>query len=485
MKKALFYIGIIAMSVMSCNKWAGDNAEQIEVPEGKYLFTLRATTDWGTKTSYTDESSFQWSNGDEISVLFHNTAVGHEDENEFYTLSTTTGGASSASFSGLIDEGWEIGASDTKTKWALYPAGAHSYTVGSAYPTFNIPTVTDFTASHDSANMPMVTDGDGGYTFKHLTNAFKFTFIGIDVSKVKLVVENLASLNLSGDAPIAKSDAYYLEYGSNTSKTITLIKNVSSKTAEFYVPYRIYNASFQPRLTLYDASNNYTIKTVTANTDFSTVSVGDRQFKDKRIIVVPSISAPGTGTAPFVPLIDIDGDMSDWDDIDMYPLDAVNDAFSGDGNRLKEWKVASDSRFIYFYFKSTMADGEKFAKKGTGGYFVTTFDTVDAAGSSDGYTGLSGADYRAMTYPFSSAPDADVSFYTPSTPSGSSNIKATPFDGSSLGTAKSAGTKDATYAYVELSILRSTIGSPASGRTITVKVSANYTPSSQQSITLE
>lgn len=348
MRKALLYIGILVFSAISCSKWSGAEKEQITVPEGKYLFTLRATTEYYTKTYYSDETTFKWSDDDEISVLFHNTAAGHETENKFYTLKTTTGGSGSADFSGLIDEGWEIGASDTGTKWALYPAGSHSYSAGDTYPTFNVPTVTDFTASHVSANLPMVTDGVGGYKFYHLTNAFKFTFTNIDVSKVKLVVENQSSKYLSGNIPIkdAGTREYYLsyEYGSSASKTITLIKDVSSKTAEFYVPFRIYDATFQPRLTLYDASNNYTIKTVTATSDFSAVSVDNsgsggenRLFKNRRIIVIPSISASGMGN-PFVSAYGID-----WS--------SVTNAATGDTrdgkNAVSSIKATADGSYVY------------------------------------------------------------------------------------------------------------------------------------------
>lgn len=339
MRKALLYIGILVFFAISCSKWSGAEKEQITVPEGKYLFTLRATTEYYTKTYYSDETTFKWSDNDEISVLFHNTAAGHETENEFYTLKTTTGGSGSADFSGLIDEGWEIGASDTGTKWALYPAGSHSYSAGDTYPTFNVPTVTDFTASHVSANLPMVTDGAGGvYKFYHLTNAFKFTFTNIDVSKVKLVVENQSSKYLSGNIPIIYTDKYYLanESASSASKSLTLIKDVTSKTVEFYIPYRAYNYDFQPQLTLYDASNNYTLKTITAKTDFNTISTGAREFKDRRIIVVPSISASGTG----LPIISKFG--VDWESVSV----------SASGTApFEEIKAVKDASYIYLYLK--------------------------------------------------------------------------------------------------------------------------------------
>lgn len=54
----------------------------------------------------------------------------------------------------------------------------------------------------------------------------------------------------------------------------------------------------------------------------------------------------GTGEIgePFVPAIDMDGDFSDWDDIEMIDSPASN-------TRIKGWKYASDEKYLYFYYK--------------------------------------------------------------------------------------------------------------------------------------
>ncbi len=140
--------------------------------------TLKASApDAETKTDYSSTGEFSWSEGDAISVLFHNG-----DKNKFFTL-TTTGSGATADFSGTIDEGYIIGASDgtdtDKKIWALFPASDnHTYSVGSN-PTFFIPSETDFTASgaHFSANLPLYAfsaSDESVLSFAHLTGAFKF-----------------------------------------------------------------------------------------------------------------------------------------------------------------------------------------------------------------------------------------------------------------------------------------------------------------------
>ena len=182
------------------------------------------------------------------------------------------------------------------------------------------------------------------------------------------------------------------------------------------------------------------------------------------------------------PAININGNMSDWATIDMYPDDDLKDAFPGDGDRLVEWKATSDAFNIYFYFKAKIS----FATRGVEGFFATAFDYIYGEGAVDGYAGLEGCDVVAKTHPFSSANGAaDVTFYEPASPSSNSSIKFAPSWGYASGRATTAGTKDENYAYVEISLSRSKLGNPPSGVPISVKVTANYTASATQTITLK
>lgn len=186
-----------------------------------------------------------------------------------------------------------------------------------------------------------------------------------------------------------------------------------------------------------------------------------------------------------VSAITIDGDMSDWDAVDMYPADALKDAFPGDGARILNWKVKSDTQNIYLYFKLV----ESVAKaRGTwSGYLPIGFDTDnDASTGASGSYGLGeGYEARAIAYPLSNAAAADVTFFAPASPCSSNEIKC-PISGSSLGGFPTAGCLDgAGNAYVELRIPRNKIGSPATATIIRINVAMGSTASGAQTYTLE
>jgi len=298
MKKLFLFMGLAAMMAMSCSKVSVNEQETtLSEKTGTYVFSLNATkvADEVTKTAYADDKTFTWSDGDQISVLFNDGT-----NNKFYTLTATAGGSASATFTGTIDDGWTVGSADaTPVYYALYPAsGNHAYTSGASKPiTFYIPPVTDYTASHYSANLPMIAMTDtysGSFSFTHMGGTYKFVFTDIDVSTVKLTVENQNARALSGALP---SDGAYLysssNDGSTTFNTISFIEDVTSKTATFYIPYRGWTSDFMPILTLYDNSTGNILKTLTAKAAFT----GDMESSVSKMIVVPDISAPGTGAA--------------------------------------------------------------------------------------------------------------------------------------------------------------------------------------------
>lgn len=195
-------------------------------------------------------------------------------DDKFFTLTLTNGaGKNTASFSGEIETGYEIGGTDGN-QWALYPAGAHSVRFSeedaAKYPlSFNIPAVTDYTKSGFSANIPMYSIGEDGtsFNFQHLGAAYKFTFSDIDASKVKFVVENQTTYRLSGDVKLRNDGGTYLDqaYATGVDKTLTYISNVSDGKATFFVPVRYYAECFQPVITLYNADTEAQIYTKTAS----------------------------------------------------------------------------------------------------------------------------------------------------------------------------------------------------------------------------
>ena len=482
MKKVFYILAFAGLVVSACNKENPAIQEPASTP-GTYTYVIDASfaSDM-TKTEYANDKTFSWSQGDQISVLFHDG-----DDNQFFTFTATKGGSATTRFEGEVTDGYTIGASDNGEKWALYPANPnHVYTATSSSDAvkFYIPGEFDFTApgAHHSVNMPMWAKGDANdcFTFSGLTACYKFTFTGLTgVSKVKLTVENTGDgYYLSGRSPIRPdSDKYYLEmYQDEGSKTVSIIDNVSSGTATFYVNARCW-AALASHITLQnmDAGDNYENYIYKAHALNVLPSIAQA-----KICVVPSLnlSAYGVGV-PFWSSFDVN-----WSSIDMYPDDTSMDAFPGDGNRIVEWKATSDSRYVYFYYKTVASVAQE---KGVwDSYLVTGFDTDnEAATGENGSYGLgNGFEARSIAFPFSNGAGSAVSFYQPSTPCSSSDLKC-PISSDSKGNIPTNGGLKGDDAYVEVMIPRSWIGSPASGATIRVRHAYGWTPSPEQTITLE
>ena len=340
-----------AAALASCEKQ--NTLNEPEAKKGTYTYTLSATapdmieTDGAgnaqapiSKTDYNASGVFSWSAGDQISVLFHK-----DDDNKFFTF-TTTGSGSSASFSGTIDEGYTIGASDgdalDKKIWALFPASAnHTYTAGETNPIhFYVQPEVDFTASHFSANLPMYDKltAEGVLSFKHLTGAYKFIIKNIDasVNKIKLAISNQETYALSGLWPIdgdPKLNYDYADPGSANS-CMTLTANVVSNQAVFYIPCRRNSgSSFQPIISLYDAETGFILNKVTASVAKTSPKIG---------YVQPiSISAPGTGS-PFWSAYGIK-----WGD----ETTSVSGDTSAEKDAIQLMKIKAESRYIYVYLE--------------------------------------------------------------------------------------------------------------------------------------
>ena len=358
MKKLIAFIALGGLILSSCEK----NSIQISIDSiqnqenSTYVFTLNASLDEVfTKTAYAGDKTFSWSEGDQISVLFNDG----EGNNKYYTLTAATGGSALTTFSGTIDTGWSLGASDTGKKWALYPASAnHSYDTSKQFPVFFIPQDTDFTApgAHYSANIPMVAslpsdDETNSYTFAPATTTFKITFTDVDASKVKLIVTNQTTRILSGNIAVKLDGSRnYLSYSSSDSSgstTITFTENATSKTAVFYIPFRGYNGEFQPVLTLVNmddgANKDNIILSKTAKA--SAFSNGGEGYSWSRIVVVPSMSAPGVGS-PYL--------FASKFGIDWYSASLPSGTGSDSGEDyqgIRKVKATADAQYIYIYYE--------------------------------------------------------------------------------------------------------------------------------------
>ena len=95
MKKWFLLILIAVLTAAACAREEVVNETAPSV--SYYTVTLSATMDNEdpeSKTSYTNDKTFSWSAGDQISVLFNNG-----ETNKFFTFTTTEGGKT-ASFTG-------------------------------------------------------------------------------------------------------------------------------------------------------------------------------------------------------------------------------------------------------------------------------------------------------------------------------------------------------------------------------------------------
>ena len=326
-----FYIPFLIMAVAAVS--ACEIKAVIEEPaDGSYIYTLTATSPGTeTKSEYSASGDFSWSAGDKISVLFHKG-----DDNKFFTLSNTSGAGASATFSGAVDSGYEIGASTDGTKWALYPAGDHKFVSADSKPVkFNIPAETDFTTSYYSANLPLYAIIDGNTaSFMNLAAAFKFTFTEVSASKAKLVVENQTTYQMSGDIPIHMGSIYmdsqYADIGS-VNGSLTQIASVKDSEVSFYVPVR-YWGNYQPKISLYNASNDELLYTNTATAVKQLKTLGE----------VKPITISVTGFQfEFPSKFGIK-----WNDI---TISAEGDSSSSNSG-IKTLKAWADASYLYVYF---------------------------------------------------------------------------------------------------------------------------------------
>ena len=227
MKKTLvlFAAAVAALLAVSCVKeTVNDNLSQA----GMKKVSITACAEM-TKTTYSETGAFSWTKGDKVSVL--------GDDKVFYTLTAQESGAT-VEFAGEVPEGVEL------TGKAFYPADElHACIEGEEYDRyeFNIPEYKDLTATF-SADLPMgsYTEGDGMYSFKHMTGAALLTFSNLeDYTAVEITIAN-ESLKLSGIFEPYTSEGLWT-YGSKTapeggSKFIRKVA-VADGIAQVYLPY--------------------------------------------------------------------------------------------------------------------------------------------------------------------------------------------------------------------------------------------------------
>ena len=448
-----------AAALASCEKQTSPVEQKTQ--EESYIYTISAVApdmvdesapaQAPTRTDYSADGDFSWSAGDAISVLFHK-----DDDNKFFTLTTTESGAT-AKFSGSIETGYEIGASDgtvsDKKIWALFPASEnHVYTAGSN-PTFYVQPSVDFTTSHFSANIPMydlVAAEDATLSFKNLASTYKFIVNGIKdgVDKVSFRVYNQTTYGLSGSWPI--HDDKYINYDhaspGSANSTLTYVSNVTNNQAVFYVSCR-YWGKFQPVVTVSNYATGVAIKTFTATSEkqpTSTTSVKP---------ITLNVSEANGGNY-YAPAITIDGDMSDWDGETEW--DGTRNS-GGSNSRINHWRMKADDLNVYIYLDLV---SEKITEAR---YIYVGFDTDSDIATGTTRGNCPGCEQYCVIYPA-------VSGSNPLTMIQGADPRST-VNGSSDGTLTTWCNLGATNSLLELCIPRSKVGLSAAA---TIKVSVSY-----------
>ena len=386
MKRYFFIMLMMAAAVItSCTKQTlGEEQPKFDSESATYTYTVSANT-VETKSDYDADGKFSWSAGDAISVLFNNGT-----ENKFFTLTLTEGaGTNTASFSGEIETGYTIGASDgndaDKKVWALFPASEnHTYTAGSN-PTFYVQPSVDFSATHFSANIPMyaLNSEEGAFSFASLASTYKFTVNGIKdgVNKVQFKIYNQTTYGLWGSWPIHADK--YINYGYATpgsqNSTLSFISNVTENQAVFYVPCR-YWGTFQPVITVTNCETGIDIQTFTAS------AAKQPNYLDHVWPITLDVSKGNY----FTPAVTIDGDFADWEGVAEWESTRT----SGSTNsRINNWKMQADESNIYVYLNLATS------KIKNSSYFYLGFDTDRDLSTGESRGGVIGIEKYVVVYP--------------------------------------------------------------------------------------
>ena len=453
MKRSFLLISAMAVAAISaCTKQPIVDVQPYEPSStSSYIYTVSAST-LGTKSDYDAGGHFTWSAGDAISVLFHK-----DDDNKFFTL-TTTGTGSSATFSGTIDAGYTIGASDGAGAdlkiWALFPASDnHSYTPGSN-PTFYVQPSVDFSATYFSANIPMyaLNAAEGTLTFANLACTYKFNVTGIKagVDKVQFRIYNQATRGLSGAWAIDGSSEKYINYEyadpGSAKSTLTYISDVTSNEAVFYVSCRYWGA-FEPVITVTNCATGVPIKTFTA-----TKEVQPTNMTHVKPITL-DVSEINGGNY-FTPAVIIDGDFTDWDGITEW--DGTRNS-GASNSRINHWRMQADEYNVYVYLD---LNSEKITNER---YIYVGFDTDSNTGTGDAHGNCPGCEQYVVIYPAVASSD-------PVTMIQGTDPRSTVND-SSDGTLTTWCNLSTPNSLLELCIPRSKVGLTSAG---SIKVSASY-----------
>ena len=417
-----------AVAFVACNKVSETIInEPVEVPvnndipAGYHLVTLSAAqaeaVDEDTKTTYANDKVFSWTSGDEISVLFNDGST-----NRFFTFSTTGTGAS-ATFTGLVEDGFDYEGSVGGTKWALFPANDNHVYTSDTDIKFFLPTGTN----GNVCNIPMIANySESTYRFYHLCGALKFTFRGLTANqnlKFQFNSHNdkrrtyglyeIQGLSSGISSAIIQGNHVTDYYNHSAWNTTYVTAQADAKgVAVLYLPLPLSETS----TTNSEYWPTYELNLLNAADDSNLYSITTGHFniaKGKMTIVSPK----QLGTEPLGG-ITIDGTFSDWD---VHTERYV-------GGTLGVMKATSDRTNLYIYqrfinsnFTYSIWDNYQ--------YIYVDIDNDDTSGCTEEDAYQKGADRRWKFF---------IYFDDPSCPDYYNPDEATPFAKWSSGWSKIA-----------------------------------------------
>ena len=222
-----------------------------------------------------------------------------------------------------------------------------------------------------------------------------------------------------------------------------------------------------------DASGTVTgVKAGSTTITLSVAAVDGKFTAASKEIAVTVTAAQQQATEP----ITIDGSFSDWT--------TITTAYSSVGNRINSWKYVSTANYLYLYYE---VNATKIKTDGSSNFSIGfDMDMDPTTGALGEYGGAGTASSFSIT---ESGLEALATFYPWN---GTTAVLSGELSGSSVqcpvgtenGKVTVGGTVSGDVAYLEISIPKSAIGSPAAGKHIIINTAMQYYPTGRTEIVL-
>ena len=295
--------------------------------------------------------------------------------------------------------------------------------------------------------------GNVDYPF-NIAGAKKFiddTQAAVKAAKDKGETLTLPDVAVKGKVNELVSGGYSAKYGNGT---FWISDDGSAKDFEVYRAMYLENKAFEEGMTNVAVGDEVIVKGQLTKYDTTYETSQGKAY----LYSLNGVTELSSGAA-----FAIDGDFSDWADVEEFAGSPRNNG--GDNTRINKWKVAYDADNVYFYFELVTSKFMTDAKK-PNSYFYIGFDTDNDGTTGAAHGNVPGLEQYAVIYPCVADSDP-VAFINGVDPRSTVN-------GSSDGTLTTWGAVDATdgtKAYVELAIPRAKVSLTAAG---TIAVGASF-----------